>query len=75
MFGGTIHKIKIEGGGTHYFNKIDGHYIDLTKDQFDLYNIDINYELNEEVTKEYCLNDDNTLKRYNLLNQKIKKFG
>lgn len=29
MFGGTIHKIKIEGGGTHYFNKIEGHYIDL----------------------------------------------
>ena len=50
-------------------------YMPETKDQFDLYNIDINYELNEEVTKEYCLNDDNTLKRYNLLNQKIKKFG
>ena len=75
MFGGTIHKIKIEDGGTHYFNKIEGHYIDLTRDQFDLYNIDIDYEPNEEVTKEYCLNDDDTLKRYNLLNQKIKKFG
>lgn len=75
MFGGTIHKIKIEGGGTHYFNKIEGHYIDLTRDQFDLYNIDIDYEPNEEVTKQYCLKDDDTLKRYNLLNKKIKKFG
>ncbi len=74
MFGGTIHKIKIEGGGTHYFNKIDGHYIDLTKDQFDLYNIDIKYEPNEEVTKENCINDESTLNRYNLLKQNIKKL-
>lgn len=24
VFGGTIHKIKVEGGGTHYFNRIKG---------------------------------------------------
>lgn len=24
MFGGTIHKIKVNGGGTHYFNKKTG---------------------------------------------------
>ena len=23
-FGGTIHRIRVDGGGTHYFNKIDG---------------------------------------------------
>ena len=38
----------------HYFNKIIGHYIDLTKDKFDLYNIDIKYEPNEESNREYC---------------------
>jgi hypothetical protein len=32
MFGGTIHRIHVNGGGTHYFNKIDGHYIDLTRE-------------------------------------------
>ena len=26
LFGGTIHKLKVDGGGTHYFNKINGHY-------------------------------------------------
>lgn len=41
LFGGTIHRIRVEGGGTHYFNKIDGHYIDLTREQFDLYNIPV----------------------------------
>ncbi len=30
MFGGTIHKVRVSGGGTHYFNKINNHYIDLT---------------------------------------------
>ena len=39
MFGGTIHKIRVSGGGTHYFNKINEHYIDLTSDQFNLYDI------------------------------------
>ena len=30
LFDGTIYKLKVDGGGTHYFNKINGHYIDLT---------------------------------------------
>ena len=51
LFGGTIHKIRVNGGGTHYFNKINGHYIDLTRDQFDLYNIDIKYEPNDNGRK------------------------
>ena len=74
MFGGSIHKIKVNGGGTHYFNKIDGHYIDLTSDQFDLYNIHIKYEPNEEIPREYCGKSVDTLKRFNLLKEKIKTF-
>ena len=45
MFGGSIHRIRVDGGGTHYFNKINGHYIDLTIEQFDLYNISYNMNL------------------------------
>lgn len=67
IFGGTIHKIKIEGGGTHYFNNINGHIIDFTKDQFDLYDIDIGYEPNEEVLREYCGKNEDTKNRYELL--------
>ena len=29
MFGGSIHRIRVEGGGTHYFNKITGQYVIL----------------------------------------------
>ena len=74
LFGGTIHKIRVNGGGTHYFNKINGHYIDLTKDQFDLYNISIKYEPNEEIDREYCGKNADTLKRFNLLKENIEKL-
>ena len=74
LFGGTIHKIKVSGGGTHYFNKINGHYIDLTRDQFDLYNLSINYEPNQVIDREYCGKNVNTLKRFNLLKDNIRKI-
>ena len=67
MFGGTIHKIKVDGGGTHYFNKIDDCYIDLTSDQFDLYNIPLRYEPNTLIPREYCGKNADTQKRFTLL--------
>ena len=73
MFGGTIHKIKVSGG-THYFNKINGHYIDLTRDQFDLYNLPVEYEPNQEIPREYCGKNADTLKRFNLLKERITEI-
>lgn len=67
MFGGTIHKIRCDGGGTHYFNKIGGHYIDLTRDQCDLYDLPVNYEPNELIPREYCGKNADTRKRYQQL--------
>lgn len=71
MFGGTIHRIRVSGGGTHYFNKIHGHYIDLTREQFDLYNIPVEYEPNEEMDRGYCGKNVDTQKRYKLLIRNI----
>lgn len=71
LFGGTIHKIRTDGGGTHYFNKINNHYIDLTSDQFDLYDIPVEYNYNEVVPREYCGMNANTRDRYNQLVQSI----
>lgn len=67
MFGGTIHRVRVSGGGTHYFNQINGHYIDLTSDQFDLYHIPLKYDINEQIAREYCGKNPDTLKRYKLL--------
>lgn len=75
IFGGTIHKVRVEGGGTHYFNKIENHYIDLTSDQFELYDIPLTYENNQEVPREYCNKNVDTLKRYNLLVKRINDFS
>lgn len=67
LFGGTINRVRFSDGGTHYFNRIDGRDIDLTSDQFDLYDIEVNYEKNEEMSREYCNKNPDTLKRYQLL--------
>ena len=72
MFGGTIHKVRLNGG-THYFNKIDGHYIDLTRDQFDLYNIPLEYEPNEELARYNVGTTQNTHERFELLKFNILK--
>lgn len=74
MFGGTIHKIRVSGGGTHYFNKIGNHYIDLTRDQFDLYNIPVEYDVNEVVPRNYCGTNADTRRRYQLLVQSISRW-
>ena len=54
MFGETIRKTQVDGGGTHSFNNVDGHYIDLTVEQLDLYNIPIFLRTNEEMDSKYC---------------------
>ncbi len=74
LFGGTIHKIRFDDGGTHYFNKIHNLYFDLTSDQFSLYAIDIAYEPNEEIPREYCGKNKNTLHRYNFLKANLEKI-
>lgn len=74
MFGGSIHRIRVDGGVTHYFNKIDGHYIDLTVEQFDLYNIPVSYEPNEEMPRQYCGRNADTAKRYKLLIERIAQI-
>ncbi len=74
MFGGTIHKIKVDGGGTHYFNKLNGKYVDLTREQFDLYNIPVTYVPNQEVAREYCGKNKNTLERYRQLQRNIIRY-
>ena len=74
MFGGTIHRIRVSGGGTHYFNKIEGHYIDLTREQFDLYNIPVSYEPNEQMDRKYCGKNADTQKRYQILIKRISDY-
>lgn len=74
MFGGSIHKIRVSGGETHYFNKINNHYIDLTSDQFDLYNIPVRYDRNEYVLREYCGKNLDTKRRYEKLVHLINEW-
>ena len=74
VFGGTIHRIRTDDGGTHYFYKINGHYIDLTREQFDLYDIPVEYEPNEEMAREYCGRNPDTRQRYERLVERVKEY-
>lgn len=74
MFGGSIHKIRVSGGGTHYFNRLNGEYVDLTREQFDLYHIPLSYEPNQEVSRAYCGKNRDTLNRYRQLQRNIMNY-
>ena len=73
MFGGTIHKVR-QNGGTHYFNKINGQYVDLTSEQFELYCLPVDYDHNIEVDRLYCGKNPDTKKRYQLLVKNIAEY-
>ena len=74
MFGGTIHKIRVSGGGTHYFNKLNEQYVDLTREQFDLYDLPVYYEDNQEVPREFCGKNQNTMMRYRQLQRNMMQY-
>ena len=74
MFKGTIHRITVRGGISHYFNKIDGQFVDLTREQYDLYSLPENYEPNQEVSRAYLLKDSDTYQRYRVLQRNIIRY-
>lgn len=74
LFGGSIHRIHVNGGGTHYFNKLGNQYVDLTRQQFDLYNIPVEYEPNDVINRVFCGKNENTQKRFELLVDNIKQY-
>lgn len=60
--------------GTYYFNKLNGRYADLAREQFDLYNIPVNYVPNQEIAREYCWKNKNTPECYRQLQRNIIKY-
>lgn len=71
FFGGEIRKIRVSGGGTHYFNVIDGEIFDLTRDQFDLYRIPVDYTSGVNMPLQYCGKNANTKARYDILEKNV----
>lgn len=67
LFGGTIHKVNYLFNETHYFNKLNGKYYDLTSDQFDIYHVSVNYEINEEIDRKLLNNNKILYYKYNEL--------
>jgi hypothetical protein len=74
MFGGSIHKIFLDNGMEHYFNKIDGHYFDLTSEQFDSVIKYISYDPNKLVERSELCGNREILSRYKLLKEIISAY-
>lgn len=74
MFGGTIHRIDVKGGGTHYFNKIGGKYVDLASEQFALYHQTYNFEPNKEIPRNQTCQGGDSRKRYVKLQQNMMLY-
>jgi len=74
LFGGTIRHIGQHGADfSHYFNEIDGEYYDLTSNQFAAIGLKPEYEPNEIMSRDYCLNNPDTKQRYEILKKRVLK--
>ena len=73
MFGGTIHTVEIDGRA-HYFNKINGNYVDMTREQFEYSHTPVKYEPNEAVDRKSFDENTEQNRRYKLLLSRISEY-
>lgn len=74
LFGGTIHKNHVSDGTTHYFNRIEGIYVDLVREQYDLYDTPVSYEPNTPVPRGNCGRNRDTAERYQTLRKEVADY-
>lgn len=72
LFGGEIYETDIDGRA-HYFNKIDGRYVDLARDHYDELFAAVPYE-NGKTTEEKALVSEEVADRYEMLKKKIADY-
>jgi len=74
-FGGELLRFDLLGIGSHYFNQLpDSSEIDLTSSQFteDMYKCILEHAPKETRTREYVLSYPDTVKRYEILKQRVE---
>lgn len=74
MFGGSIHRITLKGGGTHYINKINDKWVDLTYEQFSLYRDDYSPTPNRTIPRNRTCQSGNSRARYVKLQQNMMVY-
>ena len=73
MFGGSIHKTEVNER-PHYFNKVNGNVIDITREQYEIAKIPVSYEENEEISRSDLAADEKRVERYQLLLKRISEY-
>ncbi len=59
---------------SHYYNRIDGHWVDLTADQFWAYGDECDYEAGEKIERRYVGRSGHTKQRYDMLVKNIQDY-
>ena len=71
LFGGEIYRTKDHA---HYYNRIDGHWVDLTAEQFWAFGDVCWYDDGEEIERKKIGQSGHTKQRYNMLVKNIVEF-
>ena len=71
LFGGEMYRTKDH---SHYYNRIDGHWVDLTAAQFWAYGDECDYEAGERIERRYIGRSGHTKQRYDMLVKNIEEF-
>lgn len=71
MFGGSIHRIALKNGGSHYINQINGKWVDLTYEQFSLYRDTYKEVPNRTIPRNRTCQSGSTRNRYVKLQQNM----
>ena len=71
LFGGEMYRTKDH---SHYYNRIDGHWVDLTADQFWSFGEECVYEAGEKIERRSVGQSGHTKQRYEMLVNSIVEY-
>lgn len=71
LFGGEIYRMQFETGATHYYNKIDGCFIDMGAEHYAYEGCPLDFTSGKVVDRSYFGLSEDTQKRYQLLSQRV----
>lgn len=69
--GGSIYRMVFENGSTHYYNKINGKYVDFCGEHYDFEGYILDYDSGREIQRAYFGKSEDTQKRYGLLCRRV----
>lgn len=71
MTGGELYRTKDH---SHYYNRIDGHWVDLTAQQFWAFGDECDYAAGERIDRKNLGRSGHTKQRYEMVARNVEEF-